>query len=297
MGIRHILQFEHPPATWRMFLQTLAAGKPAWVGEGNHVPRIEAVLASAVADPRRLARYSAVTGAPATEWLPIAYPHVLAAPLHLAVFSARAFPVRSLGLVHVRNVIVQRRPLRLDESFQLRCSIEGHRELERGQEFDLHTALIAGGAQVWHEIATLLARSRALAGGNRVRRAAVPESTVSAYTPVKAVTLHASGNIGRRYAAVSGDFNPIHLSVLTARMFQFRRAIAHGMWSLARCASEVGADNQSGEKVLDVTFRRPIFLPATLTLQRSASDGDCEFSLRDVCNEKPVLTGTLRVSR
>ena len=42
-------------------------------------------------------------------------------------------------------------------------------------------------------------------------------------------------DIGRRYGAVSGDRNPIHLYPLTARLFGFRRAIAHGMWTKARC--------------------------------------------------------------
>src|SRR6266487_1403229 len=42
-------------------------------------------------------------------------------------------------------------------------------------------------------------------------------------------------DLGRRYAAVSGDRNPIHLYRLTAWLFGFRRPIAHGMWAAARC--------------------------------------------------------------
>ena len=50
------------------------------------------------------------------------------------------------------------------------------------------------------------------------------------------------GDLGRRYAAVSGDRNPIHLYALTAKAFGFPRQIAHGMWSKARClaASRTG---------------------------------------------------------
>lgn len=36
------------------------------------------------------------------------------------------------------------------------------------------------------------------------------------------------------YADVSGDHNPIHTSPMLARMFGFRGAIAHGMFTLAR---------------------------------------------------------------
>jgi acyl dehydratase len=195
----------------------------------------------------------------------------------------------------VRNIIVQRRPLGVEESFEIRCSVDGHRETERGQEFDLHTILIAGSAHVWHETATLLARRRFAESGDRDRRVSGAEA-VPAFTPVKVVTLHAAADVGRRYAAVSGDFNPIHLSAVTAKLFQFRAAIAHGMWSLARCAAEIGADRLDGETVLDVSFRRPVFLPATLMLQRSASSAGCEFRLCDARNEKPALIGTLRAS-
>ena len=38
---------------------------------------------------------------------------------------------------------------------------------------------------------------------------------------------------------MSGDHNPIHLYPLTAKALGFRRQIAHGMWSLARCVAAV----------------------------------------------------------
>jgi hypothetical protein len=40
--------------------------------------------------------------------------------------------------------------------------------------------------------------------------------------------------VGRRYGWLSGDLNPIHLADRGARMFGFERAVAHGMWSMAR---------------------------------------------------------------
>ena len=48
-----------------------------------------------------------------------------------------------------------------------------------------------------------------------------------------------AGDLGRRYAAVSGDHNPIHLYPLTAKALGFPRQIAHGMWSKARCVAAI----------------------------------------------------------
>ena len=74
-------------------------------------------------------------------------------------------------------------------------------------------------------------------------------------------------DIGRRYADVSGDHNPIHLHPLTARLFGFRRAIAHGMWSMARCLAFYEGRLPAAYTV-DVRFKLPILLPATVALIR-----------------------------
>ena len=96
--------------------------------------------------------------------LPIAYPHVLAMPLHLAMLGAEAFPVRLFGLVHVQNRIAMRQPLSAEEPAEIRAWIEGHRDTERGQEFDLHTEYVVAGEPLWDETCTFLARRKPPAG-------------------------------------------------------------------------------------------------------------------------------------
>ncbi len=69
--------------------------------------------------------------------------------------------------------------------------------------------------------------------------------------------------LGRRYGAVSGDRNPIHLHPLTAKAFGFPRAIAHGMWTVARCLAE--ADPEGRVTHAHAEFKAPVLLPATVT--------------------------------
>ena len=66
-------------------------------------------------------------------------------PLHLAMLGAEAFPVKLFGLVHVQNRIAMRQPLSAEEPAEIRAWIEGHRETDRGQEFDLHTEYVVAG--------------------------------------------------------------------------------------------------------------------------------------------------------
>ena len=98
------------------------------------------------------------------------------------------------------------------------------------------------------------------------------------------------GDIGRRYAAVSGDRNPIHMHSLTAKPLGFPRAIAHGMWTKARSLAALEGALPDAFAV-DVRFRRPILLPGSVSFA-SESDGDAiRFAVRDAKRGTPHLEG------
>ncbi|MGH8883403.1 MAG: MaoC family dehydratase, partial [Stackebrandtia sp.] len=118
-----------------------------------------------------------------------------------------------------------------------------------------------GGPVVWRSRSTYLSRRSTApapqsSSGNRTaeRLAATPGAEPTARWGIPP-------DIGRRYAAVSGDPNPIHLHPLTARLGGFRRPIAHGMWSLSRCVAGLGGRLPDDECTLDVSFRSPLPLP------------------------------------
>jgi acyl dehydratase len=89
--------------------------------------------------------------------------------------------------------------------------------------------------------------------------------------------------VGRRYAAASGDRNPIHLHPFTARLFGFPRAIAHGMWTVARC---LAADSKPESCHVRAEFRAPVLLPGAVTY--AAEDGRFELRGRE---DRIHLTG------
>jgi acyl dehydratase len=202
-------------------------------------------------DRERLAAYSRVCGFRLRDELPVTYPHVLAFPLGLELMADREFPFSALGLVHIANRIEVVRPIDAGSRLDLRvwaADLEPH---ERGTRFALHTEAVVAGDAVWRERSTYLRRER---GGSGASSWSPP--------PVKAVW-DVPADTGRRYARVSGDWNPIHLSRVSARLFGQRGAIAHGMWTLARCLAGLeGVLPRSG--VVDVRFRRPVAVPGRL---------------------------------
>jgi hypothetical protein len=297
MQAKHSLEFARAPAVWSMYPKIMVSRKPALVPDGAEVPRIESRLAKVEIDRKHLASYSEICGAAAGATLPIAYPHILAMPLHIAMLGAEAFPVKLFGLVHVHNRIAMRQPLSADEPAEIRAWIEGHRETERGQEFDLHTDYVVAGEALWEETCTFLARKRAPAGAPRPAGIARASDGAPDGVAVKSSSFRAPAGLGRRYGFISGDVNPIHMSDLTARAFGFPRAIAHGMWSLGRLASDFDAEQFDGGCELSVTFKLPIYLPSWLMLQRWRVENGMEFALRDAQGEKPHLTGALKSLR
>ena len=295
MQAKHSLEFARAPAIWAMYPKILVSRKPTLVPDGGEVPRIEARLAQVKIDRKHLAAYAEICGAAAGSTLPIAYPHVLAMPLHLAMLGAEAFPVKLFGLVHVQNRIAMRQPLSAEEPAEIRSWIEGHRDTERGQEFDLHTEYVVAGEALWDETCTFLARRKQpRADGSKATTSASSRTgDVPDAAAIKSSSFRAPAGLGRRYGFISGDVNPIHMSDLTAKAFGFPRAIAHGMWSLGRLASEFEPEQLGNGCELNVSFKLPVYMPSWLMLQRWPIDNGSGFALRDSQGEKPHLTGTL----
>jgi hypothetical protein len=228
----------------------LTALRAALPGRGSGLPADRLTREPAV-DARHLAAYARLCGFTLRDELPPTYPHVLAFPLHMALL-ARA-PFSAVGVVHVANRIVQHRPLLLCEPLTLTAHVDGFAPHRRGRTFDLVTEARVGGELVWQGFATNLKRGP---GDD----SAPPPPSIAA-PPVRA-QWRLADDLGRRYAAVSGDHNPIHLHGLSARAFGFPRAIAHGMWTKARCLASL---RLPGAFTVEVRFKQPILLPSTVT--------------------------------
>lgn len=179
------------------------------------------------------------------------------------------FPFSPLGLVHVVQRIEQLRWVRLDENLDLRCHLAELRHTTRGYEVDCAMALHSDGELVWRGLATLLSRDPATRHRAAKKAARGPDHS-PATTPQH--LFDAPADVGRRYAAASGDYNPHHLHTWTARLVGFRRPIAHGIWTLARSLAELGATTQDAERLqVEASFKRPIFLPGRVAVQTTST--------------------------
>ena len=247
-------------------------------GGGGEIPDARA-RARRASRPTRdaVAAYAKVCGFALRDHLPPTYPHVLAFPLHMALMADGSFPFGAVGLVHVANRITQHRRLGVGEELDAAGAADeagaapegphvrrGHRGPRRRQ--------IA-----WESDQHLPAPRQGLRGGRHRRRGA---SRSSPTDTLASAEWRLGGDLGRRYAGVSGDRNPIHMHSLTAKPLGFPAAIAHGMWTKARALAALETRLPDAFSV-DVRFRRPILLPGEVEFASAATGAEIAFTVRD----------------
>lgn len=264
---------------------------PFLPGGGGEIPSLELKLAGVRAKPEALASYARVCGFALRDHLPPTFPHVLAFPLHMAVMADGGFPFGAVGLIHIENRIEQRRRIEIGEELELNVEPTKLMPHRMGRTFSLLTEVSADGEKVWQSTSTMLHR-----GGGETSVSAKPNHQGG---PIDAESFPASaewrldGDLGRRYAAVSGDRNPIHMYSLSAKALGFPGAIAHGMWTMARCLAALES-RLPNALTIEVKFRRPIVLPARVAFGSQETDGQLRFFVRDSTRRSPHLEGSLK---
>jgi acyl dehydratase len=265
-------------------------------GRGDDVPDLELTLDGVETDPEAVAAYARVCGFSLRDDLPPTYPHVLAFPLHMAVMADGRFPFGAVGLVHVENRIVQHRRIGLGEELKLCVRPTPLQPHKSGQTFGLVTEVWSGRQKAWESTTTILRRGKSSEqpadGPKTGARVAILAHRPGGDGLTPSAEWRLGGDLGRRYAAVSGDRNPIHMHSLTAKPLGFPSAIAHGMWTKARCLAALQGRLPDAFAV-EVSFRKPIRLPGKVEFLSDAGSEEIEFAVRDAKRQIPHLDGHL----
>lgn len=260
-----------------------------------------------------VAAYDRVCGFTLTDELPATWLHVLTFPLQLTLMTAADFPLAPLGMVHVSNTITQLRPTLITEPLELRVRAEQLRPHRRGVLVDLVGEALVAGEVVWEGRSTYLNRSVTLSAGDAASTTPAAETGprgASSSEPgpdgsrqarpahagsAEPVALPTAGlwrlpsDLGRRYAAVSGDVNPIHLNPLAARAFGLPRTIAHGMWTHARALAAFQPRLPDAYRV-SAQFTKPVLLPSTVRFAAAGTDAGFAAQLTDRAADKVFFT-------
>jgi hypothetical protein len=259
---------------------------PGVARRGSSLPDLTLHRKDVVIDSQHVAAYAEVCGFEPSQTLPFTYPHMLAFPLHMGIMTDASFPFPAIGTVHVGNSITRHRELAPTERLDVSATAVNLRPHPRGRVFDLVTTVTSDGETVWEST------SKYLRIGNGEKGVQAEGEPFGLVTGTGAVW-QLPGDLGRRYARVSGDHNPIHLYPLTAKAFGFPRQISHGMWSKARCVAAM-ANRLPGSARVEVEFKKPIFLPGSVAFGSCVVRDGLDFSLTKPGDGAPHLLGRAR---
>jgi len=274
------------PSGLTNMLRAVAGALPT-VQRPNTLPSRTVKVADLAVDPAHVAEYTAVTGLRFGNRVPVTYPFVLSFPTVMSLLTGFDFPFPAMGAVHVENHITQYRPILTTDTVNLAVHAENLREHRRGLLVDIVTDVTVGTEPAWHQVTTVLHQQRtSLSDQPKPPPAKQPKPG-----PPNAV-LRVTPGLIRRYAAVSGDLNPIHTSTVGAKLFGFPTVIAHGMYSAAAVLANIEGRLPDALQY-SVKFGKPLVLPASPGLYVRRTDTGWELALRNLRKGYPHLTATV----
>ncbi|MEH6436713.1 MaoC family dehydratase [Massilia sp. DD77] len=230
-------------------------------------------------DLAHVRRYNAAIGF-AGDALPLPFLYLLAQRAQLATMLDRPTPFKIPGLIHVENTLTMHGP------------IDPARPLAISTEVSMQAPAANGAIHCLLETRAFDGERLAFACSSNylVRRGSKAEGKSSATAtpagqPLGRWTL--ARDAGRRYAALSGDWNPIHLWQWSARLMGMRAPIIHGAHSMAKaCALLQQASGRTVESVR-CRFRSPVALGEELVLIAGGAEG--EFAA--LCKDRVAMEG------
>lgn len=283
-------QTVHPAGTLLSLGRALATSfkRP---GPVSALAPVSHVLPRVVLDAQHFARYAEVCGFERASQVPLTYPQMLTFPLVMHYMTSPACPWPAMGTVHLANAITQHAPLAAGDAVRVELQAGELLAHEKGQVFTLALRILRETSDecLWEATQTLLRMGVLAPVGRPFEIELGPDLPL-----IRQTEFDAPADIGRRYAPVSGDFNPIHLWPLTAKVLGFRRAIAHGLWTQARALAMLQPDGVLPQASLQTVFKRPLLLPAQATLWQAASAPNEQlFEVRDAAGQVPHLRARL----
>ncbi len=218
-------------------------------------------------DPSQIEKYNAFHDC-ADSRLHLNFFYLLAQQAQLHYMSGKHFPFKPTGMIHVANRLDCLAPwdVQADYSMEVGSALSARAGSQSPRVY-FRTRFYQNNQQV---VECLSEYAFKLKQPLDVEFKADPAYVLTAPRDAGKVSAklidrwELAGTLGRQYAAISKDYNPIHLSGLSARLFGFDQPIMHGMYLASRCAFAV--EHLTGRTLQhqNVHFLKAVPLPSRL---------------------------------
>lgn len=282
--VHQAIHFKNTPFIGQFYLKLLTRSIFPTSHKLNR--KLDGTISNISVCPIHLRKYQSVCHLHSNDFLPITYPSILAAPLHGALLTSPYFSLNPLGLIHLKNRIVQFRRIKYFEPISAHAFLDHFSTTDKGTTFEITTLIRVHQEVVWKGQALYLSKNKYI---NKKNNSKI--NSIDLFQADKEELIDIPSHTGRSYARVSRDYNPIHLSRLTALLFGFKKPIVHGMWLASLVAYKTG--NITPHHPLDFSceFRKSVPCGSSSILQWKTQDQEIRFQLIDYKSRKIQLSG------
>lgn len=289
-----IFSFKHLPSARQAFSCILFnmnnLKKPGRVKKSHTWHRYQVEITEPfIPDQRKLSIYMDVCGfqkklTPNGVELPI--PFLFAAPLPLVapIVSHKKFPCKPAfsGLIHMGQTIRMLQPIPSQAQIRIAADIFEGKHTDRGFELQAKVCIYLAQQKKEDEVLVADGISSFLLSAKRGVKKGDEKQSDTVANPTKTTEFSFAKNAGRKYAPGTGDYNPIHLHPLGAKLLAGykRGAIAHGFYSISKCVASLGDRTPAYPVVVTATLDKPCYLPSKVVmLERQTSTAAVDFEL------------------
>ncbi|MCM8533251.1 MAG: hypothetical protein NE330_18930, partial [Lentisphaeraceae bacterium] len=238
------------PHLGSLYTKLFFSSKPKLCLDTN-IPDTEFLMESVKIDKEHLRSFNNLCGYKHQKPL-ITYPYTLTGKLLLILLSHESIPVKAAGTLHLKNIITLHQEFSLSDTFSISAKVSNSYFSDKGLEFEIIFKISNQQKLVWECSSFFLKRSSV-----RVESFQRDESyELNKLDPENYAknTFSIPANIGKKYAKISSDYNPIHVSNIAAKLFGHSRSIAHGMWVISKVLS---LKSESIYSKVNVEFKGP----------------------------------------
>ncbi|WP_448553717.1 MaoC/PaaZ C-terminal domain-containing protein [Thalassotalea montiporae] len=177
-------------------------------------------------------------------------------------------PSGLLGLIHISASFEEQQPVSWQQPFDLILSLIGSQASDKGLVYRIRIEMLQNNNVCLVSEHQLLDKFKDYQRGERRRQFDVANAlSAVAYQPLTPV-------LARKYAKLSGDYNPIHLQPWLAKMLGMHACVIHGMYQMHWAL--VNTD-KSYQKVT-AHFNKACYLPRKVSLVEQAGNKLAVFS-------------------
>jgi acyl dehydratase len=223
--------------------------------------------------------------------VPLTYPQLLGFRMQLLLFLDKLFPFPAMGLVHMTNTVKQYRKVQSGMKVNVIVRLDDKLIIHpKGYCFDVICDIYSTEQKdmkpllIWSSTSTYLTRKTHKSDVKITYESVMKDSDTAELVDIQE-PWKLKGDLGRKYASVSEDYNPIHITAISASLFGFSKGcIAHGLWTSSKAIGVLTATSPSliatddlspsSNKYLEyyVEYKTPIFLPNTVILTGKQED-------------------------